>query len=156
MCKHWGLHISTNIDRLEVVTGIDRKVFLRALSWLWDCGNRRRIGGDMTEWSLWHNSSIFMWSSSISSFFPQFSLLFITHLTIFSSSKVTIFFSLLSWLGKIAKSLFIFLFFSFLFLFLWTYNYKVERGKVSHDFVTMSQWCDGWSCHSHSRKVSHD
>jgi len=30
-------------------------------------------------------------------------------------------------------------FFSFLFLFLWTYNYKVERGKVSHDFVTMSQ-----------------
>jgi len=36
-------------------------------------------------------------------------------------------------------------FFSFLFLFLWTYNYKVEHGKVSHDFVTMSQWCDGWS-----------
>ena len=36
-----------------------------------------------------------------------------------------------SWLGKMAKSLFIFLFFSFLFLFLWTYNYKVERGKVS-------------------------
>jgi len=30
-------------------------------------------------------------------------------------------------------------FFSFLFLFLWTYNYKVEHGKVSHDFVTMSQ-----------------
>ena len=28
-------------------------------------------------------------------------------------------------------------FFSFLFLFLWTYNYKVERGKVSRDFVTM-------------------
>ena len=36
-------------------------------------------------------------------------------------------------------------FFSFLFLFLWTYNYKVECGKVSCDFVTMSQWCDGWS-----------
>ena len=36
-------------------------------------------------------------------------------------------------------------FFSFLFLFLWTYNYKVERGKVSRDFVTMSQWCDGGS-----------
>ena len=30
-------------------------------------------------------------------------------------------------------------FFSFLFLFLWTYNYKVECGKVSRDFVTMSQ-----------------
>ena len=30
-------------------------------------------------------------------------------------------------------------FFSFLFLFLWTYNYKVECGKVSCDFVTMSQ-----------------
>jgi len=38
-------------------------------------------------------------------------------------------------------------FFSFLFLFLWTYNYKVEHGKVSRDFVTMSQWCDRWSCH---------
>jgi len=36
------------------MTGIDRKVFLRALSWLWDRGNRRRFGGDMTEWSLWH------------------------------------------------------------------------------------------------------
>ena len=45
-----------------------------------------------------------------------------------------------------AKSLFIFLFFSFLFFsFSWTYNYKVECGKVSHDFVTMSHWCDGWS-----------
>jgi len=34
-------------------------------------------------------------------------------------------------------------FFSFLI-----YNYKMECGKVSHDFVTMSQfhnWCDGWS-----------
>jgi len=31
-------------------------------------------------------------------------------------------------------------FFSFLI-----YNYKVERGKVSCDFVTMSQWCDGGS-----------
>jgi len=39
-----------------------------------------------------------------------------------------------------AKSLFIFLFFSFLI-----YNYKRECGKVSHDFVTMSQWCDGGS-----------
>jgi len=42
-------------------------------------------------------------------------------------------------------------FFSFLFLFLWTYNYKVERGKVSRDFVTTSHWCvtEGhrWSCH---------
>ena len=36
-----------------------------------------------------------------------------------------------------AKSLFIFLFFSFLI-----YNYKVERRKVSCDFVTMSQRCD--------------
>ena len=35
------------------MTGIDRKVFLRALSWLWDHGNRQRNGGDMTEWSLW-------------------------------------------------------------------------------------------------------
>ena len=41
---------------------------------------------------------------------------------------------LMSWLGKIAKSLFIFLFFSY-----WTYNYKMECGKVSCDFVTMSQ-----------------
>jgi len=33
-------------------------------------------------------------------------------------------------------------FFSFLI-----YNYKMERRKVSCDFVTMSQffWCDGWS-----------
>jgi len=46
----------------------------------------------------------------------------------------------LSWLGKLAKSLFIFLFFSFLI-----YNYKMEYGKVSCDFVTMSQWCDGLS-----------
>ena len=23
----------------------------------------------------------------------------------------------------------------------------MERRKVSHDFVTMSQWCDGWSYH---------
>jgi len=36
-------------------------------------------------------------------------------------------------------------FFSFLFFSYWTYNYKMEHGKVSHDFVTMSQWCDGWS-----------
>jgi len=43
----------------------------------------------------------------------------------------------LSWLGKLAKSLFIFFFFSFLI-----YNYKMEHGKVSRDFVTMSQWCD--------------
>ena len=48
--------------------------------------------------------------------------------------------SQMSWLGKLAKSLFIFLFFSFLI-----YNYKMEHGKVSCDFVTMSQWCDGWS-----------
>jgi len=46
----------------------------------------------------------------------------------------------MSWLGKLAKSLFIFLFFSFLI-----YNYKMEHGKVSCDFVTMSQWCDGGS-----------
>jgi len=51
----------------------------------------------------------------------------------------------MSWLGKTAKSLFIFLFFSFSFSFNWTYNYKVEHGKESCDFVTMSQWCDGWS-----------
>jgi len=36
-------------------------------------------------------------------------------------------------------------FFSFLFFSYWTYNYKMEHGKVSRDFVTMSQWCDGWS-----------
>ena len=35
------------------MTGIDRKVFLRVLSWFWDRGNRRRNGGDMTKWSLW-------------------------------------------------------------------------------------------------------
>ena len=53
----------------------------------------------------------------------------------------------MSWLGKTAKSLFIFLFlfFSFLFFSYWTYNYKMEHGKVSCDFVTMSQWCDEWS-----------
>jgi len=49
----------------------------------------------------------------------------------------------LSWLGKTAKSLFIFLFFSFLFFSYWTYNYKMECGKVSHDFVTMSQFFFG-------------
>ena len=36
------------------MTGIDWKVFWRALSSLWDRGNRRRIGEDMAEWSLWH------------------------------------------------------------------------------------------------------
>jgi len=36
------------------MTGIDWKVFLRALSWLWDRGNRRKFGEDMTKWSLWH------------------------------------------------------------------------------------------------------
>jgi len=41
-----------------------------------------------------------------------------------------------------AKSLFIFL---FLFFSYWTYNYKIECGKVSHDFVIISQWCDVWS-----------
>jgi len=41
-------------------------------------------------------------------------------------------------------------FFSFLI-----YNYKMERGKVSCDFITMSKWYDGGHrCHSHS--VSHD
>ena len=30
----------------------DKKVFLRALSWLWDRGNCWRIGGDMTKWSV--------------------------------------------------------------------------------------------------------
>jgi len=34
-------------------------------------------------------------------------------------------------------------FFFFSFLSHWTYNYKVEHGKVSRDFITMSQWCDG-------------
>jgi len=50
-------------------------------------------------------------------------------------------------------------FFSFLFLFLWTYNYKVEYGKVSYDFVTMSQFFFGVTdghITSHSHKVSHD
>ena len=36
------------------MTAIDQKVILRALSWLWDHGNRQRFGGDMTKWSLWH------------------------------------------------------------------------------------------------------
>ena len=26
----------------------------------------------------------------------------------------------------------------------WTYNYKIEHGKVSHNFITISQWCDRW------------
>ena len=43
------------------MTGIDRKVFLRALSWLWDRGNRRRIGGDMTKWSLWQSHIETIW-----------------------------------------------------------------------------------------------
>jgi len=51
----------------------------------------------------------------------------------------------MSWLGKLAKSLFIFLFFSFLI-----YNYKMECGKILRDFVT-----DGHVT-SHSHKVSHD
>jgi len=29
----------------------------------------------------------------------------------------------------------------------WTYNYKIEHGKVSHDFVTMSQCHNGHRCH---------
>ena len=40
------------------MTGIYQKVFLRALSWLWDHGNRWRIGGDMTEWSLWQRAKL--------------------------------------------------------------------------------------------------
>jgi len=101
MCKHWGLHISTNINCLEVVLGsfwavwrglllslepelrswrfprywwfnkwyhggyqlicliswplliasrrdwYRSKGLLRALSWLWDHGNRQRISRDM-------------------------------------------------------------------------------------------------------------
>jgi len=44
------------------------------------------------------------------------------------------------WCHDLAKRLSYYLyFFSFLFLFLWTYNYKVERGKASRDFVTVSQ-----------------
>ena len=119
MCKHWGLHISTNINLLGAVlgsfwavwrgllwclkaklrswqfprywrfnkwyhgsyqliclisrqywslrdvTGIDRKVFWRALSSLWDRGNRRRIGEDMAEWSLWHIHNIIVITNSI-------------------------------------------------------------------------------------------
>ena len=44
-------------------------------------------------------------------------------------------------------------FFSFLI-----YNYKMERRKVSCDFVTMSQfffWCDGWSRHRSQVTVGH-
>jgi len=44
-----------------------------------------------------------------------------------------------------------FFFFSFLFLFITT------RWSVGKYHMTLSQchnWCDGWSCHSHS--VSHD
>ena len=33
----------------------------------------------------------------------------------------------------------------YLYFSYWTYNYKMEHGKVSHDFITMSQYCDGWS-----------
>ena len=52
------------------------------------------------------------------------------------------------WCHDLAKQLSYYLyFFSFLFFSYWTYNYKMECGKVSCDFVTMSQWCDGWSCH---------
>ena len=36
------------------MTGIYRKVFLRAFCSLWGCGNHRRIDGDMAEWSLWY------------------------------------------------------------------------------------------------------
>jgi len=50
----------------------------------------------------------------------------------------------LSWLGKIAKSLSIFLFLFFSFLIGLTTT-RWSTGKVSHDFVTMSQWCDGGS-----------
>ena len=37
------------------MTGINQKVFLRALSWLWDRGNHQRIDGDMAKWSLWQD-----------------------------------------------------------------------------------------------------
>ena len=50
------------------MTGIYQKVFLRALSWLWDRGNRRRNGGDMTEWSLWHSKAFTATPSWLSSF----------------------------------------------------------------------------------------
>ena len=36
------------------MTGTYRKVFSRAFRSHWDRGNRRRIGGDMAKWSLWH------------------------------------------------------------------------------------------------------
>ena len=53
------------------MTGINKKVFLRALSWLWDRGNHRRNGGDMTKWSLWHNCYVF-WVLQCTSNFPKY------------------------------------------------------------------------------------
>jgi len=53
------------------VTGIDRKVFLRALSWLWDRVNRRIIDGDMTEWSLWHLPSLVVWLAVDTAILPR-------------------------------------------------------------------------------------
>ena len=47
-------------------------------------------------------------------------------------------------------------FFSFLFF---SYLQLQECGKVSRDFVTMSQWCDGgsqWSHHRSQSQWSHD
>ena len=60
-----------------------------------------------------------------------FGLIFYILITFFDVSFAKASF-ILSWLSKLAKSLFIFLFFSFLI-----YNYKMEHGKVSCDFVTM-------------------
>jgi len=50
---------------------------------------------------------------------------------------------LLSRLGKMAKSLFIFLFLFFSFLI----GLTTTRWSTGKYHVTLSQWCDRWSCH---------
>ena len=42
--------------------------------------------------------------------------------------------------------------------YLYFFSYLMEHGKVSRDFVTMSQQCDGFVTDGHitSHKVSHD
>jgi len=50
-----------------------------------------------------------------------------------------IYISTLSWLGKMAKSLFIFFFFFSFFLFLFELTTRKKYGKVSYDSYYMSQ-----------------